>query len=697
MTLNRRAFIGAGAAGMAAVGLRSIPDLAAEGTGQPATTGCVSGAYVQQAATPVPEGPQLGKEATSITKAANAAIRAALDFDNADQVAGIDAFADAKRGFIASRPDLVVTAEDGREVWNLAAYGFLDREEAPPSVNPSLWRQARLNMHHGLFEVVEGVYQVRGFDLSNMTIVEGESGIVVIDPLVSVEVARAAMALYYEHRPARPVAAVIYTHSHVDHFGGVLGVVSENSVTGGQAQILAPAGFLEAAVRENVLAGSAMSRRSDYMYAPLLPRGATGQVDAGLGKTRSSGTTTIVPPTDLIGRTGERRTIAGVEMEFQLAPDAEAPAEMTVYFPGFRVFDSAELACDTLHNLYTLRGAQVRDARMWAYYLNEAIALYGDKTDVVISQHNWPKWGREQVVAFLGAQRDMYKYVHDQTLRLMNQGYTATEIAEVLEPPASLSQQWFLRGYYGTVSHDVKAIYQKYLGWYDANPANLNPLPAAEAAARYLAYMGGADAVLERARADFSRGDYRWVAEVMNRLVFADPENEAARHLQADALEQLGYQAEAATWRNAYLMGAYELRNGVLSRPGPENVSPSALKAMTVPMIFDYLGVRLDGTKAEGRRIVLNWNLSYPDEKYVLNLEHAALTYLPCPPGVQPADADATVTLPRTTLDAVLLGGTTLREAIGSGAAAVAGNPLKIAELFGLLDTFGSPFNIVTP
>jgi alkyl sulfatase BDS1-like metallo-beta-lactamase superfamily hydrolase len=697
MTLNRRTSIGAGAAGVASVGLRSVPDLAAHAAGQPAPEAFGPGFHVRQPATPAAEGSLLGKDATSFTRAANAAVLTELDFDNANQLAGIDAVADAERGFIASRPELVVTAEDGREVWNLTAYAFLEQEESPPSVNPSLWRQARLNMHHGLFKVVDGVYQVRGFDLSNMTIVEGDTGIIVIDPLISVEVARAALDLYYEHRPARPVAAVIYTHSHADHFGGVLGVVSEDEVKGGQIEILAPDGFLEAAVSENVLAGSAMSRRSDYMYAPLLPRGEKGQVDAGIGKTRSSGRTTIVPPTDVITRTGERRTIAGVEMEFQLAPDTEAPAEMTIYFPRFRVFDSAELACDTLHNLYTLRGAQVRDAGMWAYYLNEALALYGDKTDVVISQHNWPKWGQEQTVAFLKAQRDMYKYVHDQTLRLMNHGYTANEIAEVLELPAPLREQWFLRGYYGTVSHNVKAVYQKYLGWYDANPASLNPFPSAEAAAKYVAYMGGADAVLTRARADFEQGDYRWVAEVMNRVVFADPENEAARHLQADALEQLGYQAEAATWRNAYLMGAYELRNGVLSQPGPERASPSALKAMTMPMIFDFLGVRLDGTKAENRHIVLNWNLTDTGEKYVLNLEHSALTYLPCPPAAQPADADATVTLARATLNAVLAGETTLRQAIVSGAAAVEGNAMKIAELFDLLDTFGTPFNIVTP
>ena len=695
MTLNRRTFLGAGAAGMTAVGLRGVLDLAAPGADPSAPAQVALAAPAEQGATPAAAGPLLGKDATPITRAANAAVLKTLDFANVNQVANIDAMADVERGFIATQPDLVVTAKDGREVWNLAAYSFLNQAEAPPSVNPSLWREARLNMHNGLFKVVDGIYQVRGFDLSNMTIVEGDTGIIVIDPLISVEVARAALQLYYAHRPQRPVAAVIHTHSHVDHFGGVLGVITEEQVSKGQVHILAPDGFLQEAVSENVMAGGAMSRRSDYMYAPLLPRGEKGQVDAGLGKTRSTGSITLVPPTDVIKQTGERRTIAGVEMVFQLAPDTEAPAEMTIYFPQLRVFDSAELACDTLHNVYTLRGAQVRDANMWAYYLNEAIALYGDKTDVVISQHNWPKWGQEQVAAFLAAQRDMYKYIHDQTLRLMNHGHTAPEIAEMIEPPAALRQQWFLRGYYGTVSHDVKAVYQKYLGWYDANPANLNPLPPVDAAARYVEYMGGIDAVMKRARADFANGDYRWVAEVMNRVVFADPGNETARHLQADALEQLGYQAEAATWRNAYLMGAYELRNGVLSQPG--STAPDMLKAMTMPMIFDYLGVRLNGTKAENHHIVLNWTLTDPAEKYVLTLEHAALTYLPCPPGVQSSDADAAITLSRATLDAVLLGETTFQQAMASHAATVQGKPLKLAELFSLLDTFDTRFNIVTP
>lgn len=698
MKLNRRELIGAGTVTVAAVALGGVPaavaqDSSAAVSGTPPAP--VAGAT--QVASPVPSTPITGKEATAITRAANAAVLDALDFGNLEQVAGIDAFADAARGFIATWPELTVTGEDGRVVWDLTAYGFLDGEQAPSSVNPSLWRQARLNMYNGLFEVVEGIYQVRGFDLSIMTIVEGEGGIIVIDPLTSVEVSRGALDLYYEYRPASPVVAVIYTHSHADHFGGVQGVVSVDDVRDGNVQVIAPEGFLYEAVSENVMAGAAMARRSDYMYAPNLPRDERGQIDAGIGKTRSAGTVSIIPPTDVITTTGEERAIAGVDMVFQLAPDTEAPAEMTIYFPQFRVFNSAELACDTLHNLYTLRGAKVRDANHWAYYLNEAIAMYGDRTDVVIAQHNWPKWGQEQVLAFLAAQRDMYKFIHDQTLRLMNHGYTATEIAEMLELPPALRHQWFLRGYYGTVSHNVKAVYQQYLGWYDANPANLQPLPPADAARQYVAYMGGADAVMALAREDFDQGNYRWVAEVMNRVVFADSENATARHLQADALEQLGYQAESATWRNVYLMGAWELRNGVLPGQAGGGGSAGTLRAMSVPMIFEFLGVRLDGEAADGKRIVVNWTLTEPDEQYVLNLEHSALTYMPCPPGVQPADADVSVTLSRATLNAVLGAETTLQQAVAAGEATVEGNIFRLAELFGLFDTFGTPFNIVTP
>ncbi len=636
------------------------------------------------------------KEATQNTTRANNEVRRSLDFDNSSQIAGIDAVEDAARGFIATWDDLVVSTEEGQGVWDLRPYAFLQQEEAPSTVNPSLWRHARLNMNNGLFEVVaDAIYQVRGFDLSNMTIVEGSDGIIIIDPLISTEVARAALDLYYENRPDKPVAAVIYTHSHVDHFGGARGVLSDEDIDRG-ARVIAPQGFLEAAVSENVMAGFAMSRRSEYMFGPFLPRGEKGQVDAGLGKTSSTGSLSLIPPTDVITETGQSMSIAGVEMLFQLAPDTEAPAEMTIYFPQYRVLNSAELACDTMHNILTPRGAQVRNANAWAYYLNEAIALYGHRTDVIIAQHHWPKWGQETVIAYLKAQRDMYKYVHDQTLRLMNLGYTGIEIAEMLELPEHLDRQWFLRGYYGAYNFNIKSIYQKYLGWFDANPANMRPLPPEESAKKLVEYLGPVDEILEKARKDFENGEYRWVAELVNKVVFAYPDNQEARDLQADALEQLGYQAESAVTRNFYLTGAYELRHGVQNTT-PAGTPADLVSQMPIPMIFDFLGVRLNGSKAQGMRIVINWTFTDLDERYVLNLENSALTYSQSPPAMLSPDADASFTLTRETFDMVLFGATTLEQAIESGGIQVEGDPQQLGELMGLLDTFGTSFNIVTP
>jgi alkyl sulfatase BDS1-like metallo-beta-lactamase superfamily hydrolase len=627
------------------------------------------------------------KEAEPATVKINAAMLQELPFADRED------FADAQRGFMATLPEVVIKTSDGKQVWNLTSYEFLQQKDPPPTVNPSLWRMSQLNLNNGLFQVVDHVYQIRGFDVSNMTIIEGDRGIILIDPLSTVETARAGLNLYYQQRGQRPVIAVIYTHSHADHYGGVKGVISEADVKANKVAVLAPQNFLAAAVGENVLAGTAMSRRASYMYGVLLPPGIQSQVDVGLGKAMPVGSITLIPPTDSIRQSGEKRTLDGVEMIFQLSPETEAPAEMMIYFPQFRVFNSAELACATLHNILTLRGAQVRDATKWADYLNEAITLYGDKTDVLIAQHNWPRWGQDKILKFLKNQRDLYKYMHDQTLRLANQGYTMIEIAEMLKLPDSLNHEWYTRGYYGTLNHNVKAIYQKYFGWYDANPANLNPLPPSESARKYVEYMGGPQAVMEKARADYQKGEYRWVAQVMNQVVFADPDNVAARNLQADALEQLGYQAEAATWRNIYLKGAAELRNGVQT-VGGGSASPDTIQAMTIPMYFDYMGVRLNGPKAEGKVIVLNWNFTDVSETYILNLENSALTYIP---DRQAANADATVTLTRSTLDKITLGQTTFKDAIAAGNIRIEGKGQQLTELLSLMDTFPGGFNIVTP
>ncbi|HWE13953.1 MAG TPA: alkyl sulfatase dimerization domain-containing protein, partial [Solirubrobacteraceae bacterium] len=493
---------------------------------------------------------------TSKIAAANSEVRLRLPFSDTED------FDDARRGRIGSLSDAVIRATDGRVVWDAGGYGFLDAG-CPATVHPSLWRQGQLVSMHGLFEVAEGIYQVRGLDLSNMTIVEGENGVLVIDPLISTETAAAALALYREHRGERPVTGLLYTHSHVDHFGGARGVVSQGDVAAGRVPVLAPAGFLEHAVSENVYAGGAMVRRATYMYGALLPKGPTGQVGAGLGQTTSTGTVSLIPPTVEVAHTGQEETVDGIRMVFQLTPGTEAPAEMNFLFPERRALCMAENVTHNLHNVLTLRGAVVRDPHVWSRYLDQAIELFADEADVLFAQHHWPRWGQDRIVELLAKQRDLYGYIHDQTVRLINKGWVAGEIAEELELPPGLDREWHCRGYYGSLSHNVKAVYQRYLGWFDGNPAHLWTHPPQAAGERYVALAGGADALLSHARAAFERGDYRWVAEVVNHLVFANPDNTEARELQARALEQLAYGAENGTWRNFFLMGAQELREGI--------------------------------------------------------------------------------------------------------------------------------------
>ncbi len=603
-------------------------------------------------------------------------------------------FDDAMRGFIGTTPDALVTGSGPRPVWSMKPYDFLKQNEAADSVNPSLWRQAQLNAVHGLFKVTERVYQVRGFDISNMTIVEGDTSLIIIDVLLTTETARAALELYYQHRPKKPVGTVIYSHSHTDHFGGVKGVISEADVAAGKVQVLAPAGFLEAVAGESVMAGTAMSRRAQYQFGPLLPPGPRGHVDTGLGKKGAVGTVTLIAPTGTIDKTMEKRVIDGVEIVFQLAPGSEAPSEMLMYFPQFRVLDMAEDVTHNMHNLYPIRGSEVRDGNLWSRYISEAMETFGDNSDVIIAQHHWPVAGQARVVALMKKQRDMYKFINDQSLRLLNLGYTPGEIAETLHMPASLEQEWSARGYYGTLRHNARAVYQKYLGWYDANPADLDPLPPAENARKTVEYMGGADAVIARARGDFAKGEYRWVASAMNQVVFADPANRAARELGADALEQLGFQAEAATWRNAYLVGAMELRNGMPKIPGNNTANADTLKALNNEMFFDFLGVRLNAGKAEGKTMVINWSFTDSNQRIAMNLDNSALTYVA---GKQAPDADATVTLARGTLDAVTQQRTTFADAVKAGLVKIDGDPRKLDELMSMLDTFKVMFEVVEP
>ncbi len=627
------------------------------------------------------------KDASSFTKQKNEQVLKELPFSDTQD------FTDAKKGFIDTLPNLVIKNDKGEVVWDMDSYNFEVGKPVPFTVNPSLWRIAQLNQLNGLFQVTDKVYQVRGFDLSNMTIIEGNSGVILIDPLISSETAKAALELYYQNRGKKPVKAVIYSHSHIDHYGGVKGVINEKDVKSGKVKVIAPEGFLAEAVKENIYAGNAMSRRSFYAQGLLLPRNEKGHVDTGLGKTSSNGTITLIAPNDIVKTTGEKRNIDGVEIEFLMAPNTEAPAEMLMYFPQFKMLDTAEDATHTLHNLYTLRGAQVRDAESWWKALDEALERYGDKTDVVIAQHQWPKWGNKEIVSYLSNHRDAYKYLNDQTLRLMNKGYTMTEIAEMIKLPEKLDQDWALRGYYGSVSHDVKAIYQKYLGWYDSNPANLNPLPPEESAKKYIEYMGGSKAVIKKAQEAYNKGDYRWAAEVMNKVVFAEPNNTEAKNLQADILEQLGYQSENGTWRNEYLMGAYELRNGVIKTTAT-TASPDTLTAMTSDMVLDYIGIHIISDKATNKKITFNWEEPNLKEKYQVTLENSALVYRKVNSF---KTADLNLTISKESLLGVIGNATTLDKEIQAGRAKATGDTTKFNELMGVLDAFTPDFNIVTP
>ncbi|WP_280274236.1 alkyl/aryl-sulfatase [Nocardia wallacei] len=602
-------------------------------------------------------------------------------------------FADARRGFVAAlRPGTVENA-DGQVVWDSDAFDFLD-EDCPPTVHPSLWRQSKLCALQGLYEVTDGIYQIRGLDLSNMTLVEGDTGVVVIDPLISAETAAAGLALYREHRGDRPVTGVIFSHSHIDHFGGVKGVTTADDVAAGRCPILAPVGFVEHAVEENVYAGTAMGRRAAYMYGAALPRGPLGAVGAGLGPTTSTGTPTLITPTVDISRTGHTEVIDGVRLEFQLTPGTEAPSEMNFYFPDHRALCMAENATHTLHNLLTLRGALVRDPHVWAKYLTESINRYAARSDVLFASHHWPTWGTERLTEFLALQRDLYGYLHDQTLRALNKGVTGIEIAESIELPPAVARAWHTHGYYGSVSHNVKAIYQRYMGWFDGNPATLWQHPPIESARRHLEFMGGADAVVRKARESFADGDFRWVAQVLNYVIFADPEHAEARALQADTLEQLGFGAENGTWRNFFLMGAYELRHGSVGTPTAAD-APDIAAALNVEQLFDAIALRIDGPRAWSAHLTIDWRVSDRNLVHRTELRNGLLVHFDID-GDVPAP-DATFTLTDADLHAALLGGRDLRQMIADGTVAADGDATVLAELVGYLDTPDPDFAIVTP
>ncbi|MGW6456547.1 alkyl/aryl-sulfatase [Streptomyces sp. NPDC055078] len=605
--------------------------------------------------------------------------------------------ADAVRGLLDKLEPCVVRDASGRVVWDNKRWDFLEKE-CPDTVHPGLWRRNRLNTIHGLFEVVPGVYQVRGLDISNMTLVEGERGVIVVDPLVSAECAAAALQLYRRNRGDRPVTAVLYTHSHADHFGGVLGVITAESAAKGQVPVIAPDEFMEHAAGENVFAGPAMSQRGVYMYGRSLPAGPTGTVGFGLAQANSEGSLGLVPPTVTVTATGQEMTFDGVRMVFQLTLGAEAPSDMNVHLPDHRALLAADNIVHTLHNLLTPRGALVRDGRAWADYLTEAIQLFGDDIEVVIGSHNWPTWGRAESVRLLSEQRDAYAYIHDQTVRLMNRGLTGPEIAEELsELPGALGRATHLRGYYGSLNNNVKAVYQRYMGWFDGNPAHLWQHPPVEAGKRYVEFMGGPDAVVAKAREYVDAGDLRWVAEVLNHVVFAHPDHAGARELQARTFEQLAYGSENGTWRNFYLTGAQELRDDpraeapAVSNPGRSH-STALIAGLTTRQIFQSLAIRLDGPRAAAHRLLLRWEFTDTTEVWSLLLANGALTPIPgdAPGGERP---QLTLRLTRGTLDRAAA------RQIGFDDPSIdqIGDPGILRTLLGLLEAPQRHFPVATP
>jgi len=625
-------------------------------------------------------------DATSFTLAANSEMAASLDL--ADQ----QDFVDAARGLVAAAPDAPVLDGSGSVIWDPASYGYI-QGDAPSTVNPSLWRQSKLNMHRGLYKVADGIYQLRGFDLANISIIEGDTGWIVVDPLTTEDTARAAIAFARQHLGDKPISAILFTHSHIDHFGGALGLMSMEQANADKLQIVAPVGFIEEATSENILAGPAMTRRALYMYGERLPRGPTGHVTTGLGIQPVIGGVSIMVPNVVIEQALSEMVIDGVPFRFMNAAGSEAPAEYVFYLPEHRALCGAEVVSHNMHNLYTLRGAKVRDAMKWSGYIDSMLANFPE-AEIYFGSHHWPIWGSDRITPFLEKQRDLYRYIHDQTLRWANEGLTPREIAERISLPDSLAKEFYNRGYYGTVSHNSKAVYQYYFGWYDGNPANLNPLPPEPAAERYVEYMGGAQAVIDKARASFDQGDYRWVAEVLNHVVFAEPDNDDARALLAETYRQLAYQSESGPWRDIYLTGAYELQFGKPEEGfNPASAGPLLEQTPTIEFLR-AVSVRLKAEEANGLEMKINIVFTDLQDSYVLELKNSVLHYREGEPA---AGANATINITHPMFMKLLLGEASARDIIFSDELNIDGSKLDLVKFFGLLDQPRGDFNIVTP
>jgi alkyl sulfatase BDS1-like metallo-beta-lactamase superfamily hydrolase len=625
--------------------------------------------------------------ASPVTARINAHFADSLHLNLGDQ----QDFADAKRGFIA-RPTGKILARDGTVMVDFDAWGFLN-QPAPATANPSLWRHALLNAQIGLFKVTDGVYQLRGFGHSSMTLIDGQTGWIVVDPLTSRESAEAAIAFARTHLGNHAVSAMIFTHSHIDHFGGALGVLSAADAEKRHVPIIAPAGFLEEATSENVMVGGAMGRRSRYQFGKDLAPSATGFLDTGLGKEVAYGTYGILPPTRYVSQPTEEIVVDGVPFIFHDTPGAEAPSELTFSLPTLKAYCGAELVTQTLHNLLPFRGAKVRDALKWSRYLDEALS-HSQGADVLFAQHNWPVWGQTRITALLTEQRDTYKYMHDQTVRLINAGYTPREIAAMVTLPASLQQSLGSRGYYGDVRHNVKAVYQFYIGNYDGNPASLDPLPPEQSSTRYVALMGGAGKAIAAAQSAFDAGDYRWAAELLDHVVFADANNMKARTLLARTYEQLGYQAESSTWRNSYLVGADELRHGPPKTGVTARDMIDVITYAPIERFLDALAASLNGPKAEGAHYRINLVFSDTKESFVLWIENAVLHWRKAPPA---AGATATLTITKGLFIKVMAGAAGVRETVLGNDLSVSGSKTDLIRFLLLIDKSPGTFAIVTP
>ena len=686
--LNRRQFL---AASLAGAGIAAGSMLAGCST-RPAASQSSSTAAANLSLTPDV------KDATEITIETNSTWYDVLDFNDSSE------FENATRNLIAAPDSLEITDENGTVVWSQKAYEFAASSAAPDTANPSLWSNTLNNHAYGLFKVVDRIYQIRGYDMSNLTLVQGDAGWIVFDTLMSVECSKAALALANETLGERPVSAVIISHTHIDHYGGIKGVMSEDQaanaatpieeqIASDKIPIIVPPGFTEHVVSENLFAGAAMGRRAAYQYGAYLPKGTKGALAMGIGNGQSTGTTSFIAPSYEVPSTGTELTIDGVKMEFQLTPGTEAPAEMNTWLPDFKALWMAENCTGTMHNLYTLRGAQVRDGNAWANYITQAVARYGSQVEVTFQSHNWPHWGNATVNDYLVNTAAVYKHINDQTLEYLNDGYTETEIARMVKLPALLAKNWYTRQYYGTVHHNVKATYQRYMGWYDANPIHLAELEPAEYAKKLVSYLGDANAVLGRAMQDFENGEYQWVAQITNALVFADPSNQQARLLCADALEQLGYQTESGTWRNCYLTGALELREGnYAEKITYDSDSADARGQMSADMVWDYLGIRLDKDALDERDIKVNANVTDTNQEFLLRFKNGPLLHFE---GMQADDAVITLTGPKEGMLA-LMGGSVddLKKAVQ-----VEGDEKVLAEIMASFDPPKgvATFNIIEP